>query len=857
MKTLKGREPDHEKTKERKHEKRREFRDRGVWKQLSTLPFVFSSFRDFVIFPSEIFGGHRLKYSFRQDSSAARSGVPLGGIGTGGVEYRPDGRFYDWNIFNNFPYSHHGPKSSGLGQQDAYFAIRVKGEADMAQVRVLSVADSCPDTDPYTFPWLRYVKEISYDGRFPFIRTEYIDENLPVRVKMEAFSPFIPHDLKNSSIPAAAFTFTIKNTSDENIEASLLFFLKNGVLYDQPNPKRFVRDEVWERITMLVFGADGDESLPTYGTMCVACDGEDVDTYAGYRYDLPWQEQYPAKLKYWSAFRNTGRMPQDGGDFGQAGTVSCKVRLDPGESKKVTFYLGWHFPNLIGKEPQNDFIGHFYNTHLTDAGDAVVYLKNNLKDLYKRSRAFGDSIFKSSVAEWFAEPVMAQLTTLIKSAWYGEKGEFAVWEGLGCCGLQTTDVGYYGSIPIALFFPELEKWQMLLTSKFPKDDGRVPHLFPGTFEEVDETGYIRIDMIPQWVLMLYRDYLWFDDRAFLAEVWPFTKNAMEYLHKQDEDNDGLPNNKGIDQTYDQWKFFGTSAYVGCLYIASLKAAVEMANAMGEPDLARTYKERLDKATKNYIEELWNEEYFILWNDVAKGEKDEGVMGGALDGQWYAHLLDMGYVLPEEMVKKHLRAAMKYNFHPEQGLLNGAYPPGTVVPEQAITSFQVSTPWTGTEYAVASHLLEESMYEEAIAVVMAVDERYWERSLYWDHQECGGHYYRAMVVWALLLSFAGQRYDATKQKLSMAPAFPQCKLPLVLPTFFGEFALDSEIVIKPTWGELTLKSLSVANFVGNIFRAQLGSKEVAFELRQDGYRTEIVFAEPVVIRGKAALKVILD
>jgi len=33
------------------------------------------------------------------------SGAPLGGIGTGFVEIRPDGCFYEWQIFNSGPWS--------------------------------------------------------------------------------------------------------------------------------------------------------------------------------------------------------------------------------------------------------------------------------------------------------------------------------------------------------------------------------------------------------------------------------------------------------------------------------------------------------------------------------------------------------------------------------------------------------------------------------------------------------------------------------------------------------------------------------------------------------------------------------
>jgi len=36
-----------------------------------------------------------------ESSYCTASGVPLGGIGTGSVELRADGRFYEWHIFNN------------------------------------------------------------------------------------------------------------------------------------------------------------------------------------------------------------------------------------------------------------------------------------------------------------------------------------------------------------------------------------------------------------------------------------------------------------------------------------------------------------------------------------------------------------------------------------------------------------------------------------------------------------------------------------------------------------------------------------------------------------------------------------
>ena len=49
---------------------------------------------------------------------------------------------------------------------------------------------------------------------------------------------------------------------------------------------------------------------------------------------------------------------------------------------------------------------------------------------------------------------------LVVNTWWTKDGGYAVWEGLGCCGLSTTDVDYQGSFPIVALFPELKLTQM-------------------------------------------------------------------------------------------------------------------------------------------------------------------------------------------------------------------------------------------------------------------------------------------------------------------------------------------------------------------------------------------------------------
>ncbi|WLT36960.1 GH116 family glycosyl hydrolase [Synechocystis sp. B12] len=52
--------------------------------------------------------------------------------------------------------------------------------------------------------------------------------------------------------------------------------------------------------------------------------------------------------------------------------------------------------------------------------------------------------------------------------------------------------------------------------------------------------------------------------------------ALDYLKGFDLDNDGIPENSGApDQTFDDWRLQGISAYCGGLWIAALEAALVM------------------------------------------------------------------------------------------------------------------------------------------------------------------------------------------------------------------------------------------------------------------------------------------
>ena len=63
---------------------------------------------------------------------------------------------------------------------------------------------------------------------YPFARVNFKDSELPVKVSMEAYTPFIPLNTDDSSIPCAIIRYTVKNVADCPTKVSLVGTLPNA-----------------------------------------------------------------------------------------------------------------------------------------------------------------------------------------------------------------------------------------------------------------------------------------------------------------------------------------------------------------------------------------------------------------------------------------------------------------------------------------------------------------------------------------------------------------------------------------------------------------------------------------------------
>ena len=145
-------------------------------------------------------------------------GMPVGGIGAGQLYIGGDGRLWHWDIFNQH-----------ISTGAAHYAHPLTPASPLMQQFSLKLGDKVVSLDSEGF------SDISFRGEYPIATLNYADPGVPLEVKLEAFSPFIPLNTDDSCLPATVFQFTLQNRSSVPLEATLTGELENGVCLHHRN----------------------------------------------------------------------------------------------------------------------------------------------------------------------------------------------------------------------------------------------------------------------------------------------------------------------------------------------------------------------------------------------------------------------------------------------------------------------------------------------------------------------------------------------------------------------------------------------------------------------------------------------
>lgn len=744
---------------------------------------------------------------------ASEAAFLLGGIGTGNVSIGARGELKDWEIFNR--------PGKGNRMPYTFFAIWAEKEGADPVVKVLESQIQPPHSKSHGYDssevaGLPRLQSSKMRGEYPFVWVDFYDDELPVNVSLEAFTPFIPLNADDSGIPGAIIRYKVKNTSDSPVKVSIMGSLANAAGhggYNEfrsfiSNPKAFNEYRNKDGIKGLFYTSAEKEHSLKYGNMALMTQNDSV-TYKTNWLDGGW---WDGIHDLWDDFCEDGLLEAESKFEGtgnrlnyfqlKVGSLGIYQVIEAKQEKIFEFILTWYFPNRVKNWDEDSCccsngecatVRNYYATLFKDAWHVGKYMLENLERLEKQTRDFHRALFGSTLPPYVIDALASNITVCRSTTCFRlEDGTFLGWEGCfdqkGCCEGSCTHVWNYAQT-VAFLFPELEQSMRKVEFNLETDeDGKMAFRTRRVFGKESWDFLPATDGQMGTIIRLYREWKISGDDELIKAVWNKASKALDFAFDYwDSDGDFVLDSQQHN-TYDI-EFYGPNSLTNSMFFAALKAGAEIAEYIGDQERADKYREALAKGSKRMDELLWEGEYYIQKiQDVNqyRYQYGKGCLSDQILGQLLAHVAGLGYILPEEHVKKAVHSIFKYNFrttfrnhhnvqrtyvlNDEKGLLLCSWPKGGRPKIPFVYSDEV---WTGIEYQVAAHLIYEGFVEEGLTVVRAVRERHdGYRRNPWNEVECGHHYARSMASWAVLIALSGFKYDMVKGEMSFNPVIHQ-------------------------------------------------------------------------------------
>ncbi len=157
-------------------------------------------------------------------------GMPIGGLCCGTLYLGGDGKLWLWDIFNanqngieprRVPFNGYGNEITVDPQNGANYVSPAPPRSPLEQGFALKVDGKIRPLDASGWD------EITFVGEYPIGTVAYSDPACPIQVTLKAYSPFIPLDFDDSSLPATVCEFTLHNASDKPVKAQIGGWLEN------------------------------------------------------------------------------------------------------------------------------------------------------------------------------------------------------------------------------------------------------------------------------------------------------------------------------------------------------------------------------------------------------------------------------------------------------------------------------------------------------------------------------------------------------------------------------------------------------------------------------------------------------
>jgi len=710
---------------------------------------------------------------------------PIGGIGAGMFCLEGTGAISHMSVRNNPEMFNEPAMFAAISIRQLPGSARVL-EGPVPAWKKFGQRESGLGTPGMTWGLPRF-REAEFLARFPFGEIKLKDAALPLEVHITGWSPFIPTDADNSSLPAGALEYTFRNTGRQPMEYVFSYNARNFMSLPNEQGNEAAANHIRSIRQGFVLSQDAGKDAPEKrGDFAIFTSEPDVKVdhcwFRGGWWDpftMAWNNIEKGRLQ------TTDPVEKDA----PGASLFVPFTLKPGEEKKIVLLMAWYVPDThmrIGDEPANKkdstvrdasrdlpsaYHKPWYSSKFSDIHAVADYWLEHYKELRQNSALFRDAFYKSSLPPEVTEAIAANLTILKSPTVLRQyDGRFWAWEGCGdswgSCHGSCTHVWNYAQA-VSHLFPSLER--SLRETEFGESQNADGHQIFRTslpIRPAAHTFHAASDGQLGGIMKVYREWRISGDSSWLRQIYPRVKASLDYcIRTWDPRHDGAVE-EPHHNTYDI-EFWGPGGMTTSFYLGALEAMGKMGDYLGE-DIS-LYKELYTKGRRLMEKELYNGEYFvqkIRWtglsapDPVAAAKKSfgggysaeavqllqqegpkyqygDGCLSDGVLGAWIARVCGLPEPVDAAKVKSHLLSVYKYNLKKDLTDHSNPQRPGYAIGNEGgllLCSWprggKLSLPfvysdevWTGIEYQVASHLIFEGRVAEGLDIVRTCRQRY--------------------------------------------------------------------------------------------------------------------------------------
>ena len=643
-----------------------------------------------------------------------RVAFPIGGIGAGMFCLEGTGAISHMSIRN---------KPEVFNEPTLFAAINIKGLANGTKLLEGPVPDwkifGKPGTGNgaagTTFGLPRF-RKVSFAAKFPFGIVDLKDDDIPLRVRIKGWSPFIPTDEDNSSLPVGALEYEFVNIGTKAHEAVFSYNSSNFLAKNEGANNRITRTE-----NGFVLVQDGTKEKPYLeGNFAIFTDDSNaVIDYCWFRGG--WWD--PLTMA-WNNVRDGIINARSIVDKEAPGaTLFVPFSLLPGQSKTIRVMMAWYAPESdlhigdpmfdekkdcdpatgccaspkdlgveAGLQTPSTTYKPWYCSRFMNIEDVIEFWKKTYADLSKKTTLFVKAFHSSTLPPEVMEAVAANLTILKSPTMLRQfDGRLWSWEGCGdndgCCHGSCTHVWNYAQA-LPHLFPKLER--SLRNTEFCENQSKEGHQgFRANIpiSPLKHDFHAAADGQLGGIMKVFRDWRICGDSKWMASIYPMVKRSIEYCISTWD-----PRHKGVVEephhnTYDI-EFWGPDGMCTSFYLGALFAIVKMGDYLGKNVSA--YAELYAKGKLFLETKLYNGEYFfqdieykelnapdpakaksyggeysaeaisMLQKEGPKYQYGSGCLSDGVLGTWIGKMCGLEDFVNPKKVKSHLNSIYRYN-----------------------------------------------------------------------------------------------------------------------------------------------------------------------------------------------------